>query len=412
LNPERSQLSYGRQWINDEDIQAVCDVLRGDWLTSGPAVKRFEGALAEYCGAKYAVAVCNGTAALHAACAALDIKAGSVGVTSGLSFLASANCVAYGGGRPDFADVDPKTYCLSPVSVEEYIHRHGIPAVVIPVDFAGVPADLPAFRALADRHGIRLIEDAAHSVGSAYTDGGRMYRCGGCAHTDLAILSFHPVKTITSGEGGMVLTNDPVLAKRVRMFCNHGTEREAGGFVPWGVDSATGHVSSAPLASADSSAPWLYQQQMLGYNFRITDIQCALGLSQFNRLETFKARRAEIVRAYNDAFAGDARFVTPPCPPHTDPAFHLYILRLTAPAPDARLRMARHLREKGILAQVHYVPIYLHPWYRQQYGYAPGKCPQTETVYNSCLSLPLYPMMTDEDVQHVIQSVKVSKVSA
>lgn len=399
-------LPYGRQWIGEDDIRAVCEVLRGDWLTSGPTVTKFEEALADYCGAKHAVAVCNGTAALHAACSALGIKAGDVGLTSSLSFLASANCIAYCGGTPDFADIDAATNCLSPRAVEAHIQSHGAPAVVIPVDFAGVPADLPGFRRLADQYGFRLIEDAAHSVGSHYSAEGGSYRCGSCAHTELAILSFHPVKTLTTGEGGLVLTNDAVLARRVRMFANHGTERQASGFAAWDIDNESGAIGRERSGNAGGAAGWLYQQQILGYNFRITDIQCALGLSQFKKLEAFKRRRQEIVAAYNAALSGDGRFITPPWPENTDPAFHLYVLRLATKDGKMRALIARNLREKGIQTQVHYIPIHLQPWYRETFGYAVGKCPEAESVYGSCLSLPLYPMMTDENVDYVIRSVR------
>jgi perosamine synthetase len=382
-------------------------VLVSDWLTCGPAVSRFESAVAKYCGVKHAIAVANGTAALHVACAALSIPVGSRGITSPLSFLASANCIAYCGGTPDFVDVDSKTYCLSAGKLEEYVKANGSPAVVIPVDFAGVPADLPAIRLLADRHGFPVIEDAAHSIGSRYESGGSNYACGSCRHTEMAILSFHPVKTITTGEGGMVLTNDDVLARRARMFSNHGIERESGSFTDWDIDTA-GLIRKDKKTGAvkmnEQPAPWLYQQQVLGFNYRITDIQCALGLSQLGKIEGFIRRRREIVKTYNDAFCKHPELVIPSWQENTQPAFHLYVMRLKRGG-KARYKMAQQLRELGIYAQVHYMPIYLQPWYRNQFGYGPGKCPECEKIYDSCLSLPLYPALTDKDVRRVIENV-------
>jgi len=404
------RLPYARQWICDEDIQAVCDVLRGDWLTCGPVVKQFEDTVASYCGVKHAIAVCNGTAALHCACLALGIKSGDIGITSPLSFLASANCIAYCGGRPDFVDIDPDTYCLSPEKLEAYMQKHGSPAVVIPVDFAGVPADLPEIRKLADTYGFYVIEDAAHAIGSTYSDGNNSFQCGSCTHTDLSIFSFHPVKTITSGEGGMVLTNDDTLAKRVQMFANHGTERDPSLFSEWPIVNKTGEIhETKDNADSDDSlqgaAPWLHQQQLLGYNYRITDIQCALGLSQFSHLNEFATRRREIVQQYNEAFGNQDLLITPPWPEMSQPVFHLYILRIKTETTEQRLKLSQLLTERGIFTQVHYIPIYFQPWYRIRYGYEPGKCPETEAVYSSCLSLPLFPAMNDDEINYTIETV-------
>jgi perosamine synthetase len=404
------KLPYARQWIDDKDIKAVCDVLHSDWLTSGPVVKNFEDTVASYCGVKHAIAVSNGTAALHCACLALGIKHGDVGITSPLSFLASANCIAYCGGRPDFVDIDPNTYCLSPEKLQAYIQEYGSPRVVIPVDFAGVPADLPKIRKLADAYGFHIIEDAAHAIGSTYSDGKNLCKCGSCTHTDMSILSFHPVKTITSGEGGMVLTNDDTLAKRVRMFANHGMERDSSLFSEWSIVNKTGEICETQDKAdlnyySQDAAPWLYQQQVLGYNYRITEIQSALGLSQFSRLNEFATRRREIVRKYNQAFGNHTLLITPPWPKVSQPAFHLYVLRLKTGTGEQRLELVQLLREKGIFSQIHYIPIYFQPWYRFQFGYEPGKCPETETVYSSCLSLPLFPAMSDDEVNFTIDTV-------
>lgn len=401
-------LPYGKQFVDDQDIQAVVDVLRGDWLTCGPAVTQFEDAVREYVGVKHAIAVSNGTAALHLCCMALDVQPGEVGVTSPLTFLASANCIAYCGGRPDFVDIDPGTYCLSPERLEEYIRENGTPRVVIPVDFSGVPADLPRIYEMAQRHGFAVIEDAAHSIGSTYEHQGKTIHCGACAHSDLAVFSFHPVKTVTAGEGGMVLTNDDELARRVRMLASHGMERDTSRFEPWDIENRHGGLHKVTQSGSEiqEKAPWLYQQQQLGYNYRITDIQCALGTSQFQRLNATVRRRREIVDCYHKAFSTNAALSCPPCPSEVVPAYHLYVLRFKKNVEAVRMAACTALREKGIFAQVHYIPVYLQPWYQRMYGYCRGKCPEAEAVYENCLSIPLYPSMADADVNKVIGIIR------
>jgi perosamine synthetase len=403
-----SSIPYGRQSVDEADIQAVVDVLRGDWLTCGPAVTQFEDVVREYIGVKHAIAVSNGTSALHLCCMALGVQPGDVGVTSPLTFLASANCIAYCGGRPDFADIDPDSYCLSPDRLEEYIKQSGVPKVVIPVDFAGVPADLPRIYELSRQYGFAVIEDAAHSIGSTYVHEGGNIHCGACVHSDLAVFSFHPVKTVTAGEGGMVLTNDDELARKIRMLASHGMERDVRLFEPWPVRNANGCLINHPDVEcpAGQKAPWLYQQQELGYNYRITDIQCALGTSQFRRLDDIVVRRRQIVARYQKVFCENEALECPPCPSSASPAYHLYVLRFKKKV-EAAVRMAActALRESGIFAQVHYIPVYLQPWYRRMYGYARGKCPEAEAVYENCLSIPLYPSMTDADVDKVIDII-------
>ena len=400
-------IPYGRQFVDDDDIQAVIDVLRSDWLTGGPAVTVFEDLVRDYLGVKHAIAVSNGTAALHLCCLALGIQHGDTGVTSPLTFLASANCIAYCGGRPDFVDVDPDTYCLSPDQLEEYIKKNGAPKVVIPVDFAGVPADLPRIWTLSKKYGFSVIEDAAHSIGSSYLHDGHSIRCGACVHSDLAIFSFHPVKTITAGEGGMVLTNDDELAARVRMFASHGMEREVDRFLPWEIDNATGRMFDelAPIASSMEKAPWLYQQQVLGYNYRITDIQCALGTSQFRRIDEAVKRRHAIFDQYQEAFSSNSRLICPLCPQGVNTAFHLYVLRFTETIESVRFTACETLRKHSIFAQVHYIPVYLQPWYKKRYGSQRGKCPDAESVYSDCLSIPLYPTMVNKEIELVIRTI-------
>ena len=402
-----SMIPYGRQAIEDEDIQAVVDVLRSDWLTCGPAVQQFEEVVKNYIGAKHAIAVSNGTAALHLCCLALGIGPGATGVSSPLTFLASSNCIAYCGGHPDFVDVDSQTYCLSPEALETYIQEHGVPSVVIPVDFAGVPCDLPAIHFLAQTYGFPVIEDAAHSLGTSYQHHGDTIRCGACVHSDLAIFSFHPVKTVTAGEGGMVLTNDDDLAAKVRMLASHGMERDLRRFQPWNIDNKTGELSdfSRDEAQPDEKAPWLYQQLELGFNYRISDIQCALGASQFSRLDATIRRRRAIFDCYQAAFSDNTGLACPPCPQGTDVAYHLYVLRFLGSVSAARSSVCASLRSAGILSQVHYIPIYLQPWYQEHFGYQVGKCPEAEAIYENCLSIPLFPSMEDRDVESVIAAV-------
>ena len=398
-------IPYGRQSISEEDIEAVCSVLRSDWLTQGPRVREFEDALARQCGARHCIAVSNGTMALHFACLALDMAPGETGLTSPISFLASANCIAYCGGRADFADIDPKTLCLSPEKVEEYCKTQGVPRVVIPVDFAGVPADLPQFKLLSEKYGFALIEDAAHAIGSTYKYADKEYACGSCVHTDMSVLSFHPVKTITTGEGGAILTNDDNIAAKLRNIANHGIEKAPQKFINKDMAFNLQPPTSNGLPQAN---PWYYEMHSLGFNGRITDIQCALGLSQLKRLEVFKAKRQAIARRYNEAFAELEReqvVILPPWPAGTDPCFHLYPIRL---GPDCRIsrdELFLGLREKGIYCQVHYIPIYRQPFYLQKYDYNPGRFPKAENYFNSCVSLPLFPDMDDEIFQQIIKSL-------
>jgi perosamine synthetase len=385
-------IPYSRQSINQDDIDAVIEVLRSDWLTQGPKVKEFEEALASRCRAKHGVAVANGTVALHLACLALEVKEGDVGITSPLSFLASGNCIAYCGGRPEFADIDGSRLCLSPDLVKEYCETHKAPKVVIPVDFAGVPADWPRFRILSEQYGFRLIEDAAHALGSRYTFEGQEYACASCDHTDLAILSFHPVKNITTGEGGAILTNDDELAGRLRRLASHGIERHPSRLV-------TRHSSLVTEFPA-----WYHEMQDLGFNARITDVQCALGISQLKRLDEFKSKRQGIVRKYNEAFDELERknlLLRPPWPENTDPCHHLYPLRLGAACKISRDDLFLALRNRGIYCQVHYIPIYRQPYYVDRFGVVPERFPETEKYFASCLSLPLFPDMDEATFDYV-----------
>jgi UDP-4-amino-4,6-dideoxy-N-acetyl-beta-L-altrosamine transaminase len=374
-------LPYGRHEVDEADIQAVVAVLRGDWLTNGPTVARFEQAFAEAVGARFAVAVSSGTAALHAAVHAAGIGPGDEVITSPLTFLASANCILYCGATPVFADVDPGTLNLDPAAVEAALT--GRTRAILPVHFAGLPCDLEAIHALAGARNLTVIEDAAHALGAEI--GGR--RIGGLSA--LATFSFHPVKHITTAEGGMVTTNDAGLADRLRRFRNHGIERE--------------------VRQRQATTPEAWRQDMVafGFNYRLSDVHSALGLSQLRRLEASLKRREEIAARYHEAFAAMPEVTPAPTRPGTRHAWHIYPLRLN---PD-RLREDREtifqaLRAENIGVHVHYRPVHLHPYYRERLETGPGLCPAAEAAFERLLTLPLFPAMTDGDVADVITAVE------
>ena len=394
-------LPYGRQWISGDDVAVATSQLQDDWLTQGPTVARFEEALAEYCGARYAVAVSSGTAALHLAALAVGVGPGKPGITSAITFVASANCIAYAGGTPSFADVDPESGLMDVHDLErrcEALAAAGtLPAVLIPVDFAGQPANLPRVRQIADRHGAKVIEDAAHSLGAKYTHEGSEFRCGSCAHTEMAILSFHPVKHITTGEGGAILTNDASLYQRLLDLRSHG-------------------ITKDPARLCENDGPWYHEQQNLGYNYRLTDLQCALGLSQMKRLNEFVSRRRALAARYDEALA-QAPFKGKLAPlaqrTGTTNSYHLYVVRLLAGSgqnqgslAEDRRKLYDHLIAHSIRPQVHYIPVPRQPYYRQTYRTDPMAYPGAAAYYASCLSLPLFPAMADEDVDRVMESLK------
>ena len=399
MSARRKQfLPYGRQNVDGRDIAAVAGALRSDWLTTGPCVEAFETALAKYCGAKHAVAVANGTAALHVAMLAAGLKPGDRALTSAITFLASANCAEFVGATADFADIDPRTYNVTAGTLRA-AWRDDVRAVV-PVDFAGQPCDMPAIAALARKRGATIIEDASHSIGGRFEHGGRWHKVGGHAWADMTTFSFHPVKTITTGEGGAILTNNDRMAERCLLFRNHGMVRN---------QKPSPGSNSCPLTSERD--PWFYEMTDLGFNYRITDLQCALGLSQLKKLDRFIRRRAEIIAAYNAAFASLAGVQIPHVAnigtrsPRV--AWHLYVLQMNfAALGRTRTQVMQQLRDEGVGTQVHYIPVHLQPYYRRRHGYGPGKCPVAESYYQRCLSLPLYPAMTDKDVEHVIRAVR------
>lgn len=397
-------IPYGRQHITQEDIDEVIKVLKSDYLTSGPAVTKFENIVKDFTGAKHAIALTNATSGLHVACLAIGLKEGDIGVTVPISFLASSNCIIYCGAEVDFVDIEEDSVCMSPSKLEEYITKKGPPKVVIPVDFAGVPADLPKIWELSKRYNFKVIEDASHSVGSEYIYNEKLYKCGDCSHADLAVFSFHPVKTVTAGEGGMVLTNDDELAKRVRMYANHGMERESLNFEGWKIDNYNGKLKEKISDSKNEKAPWLYQQQLLGYNYRITDIQSALGTSQFKRIDQTIKKRKKIFSEYQKAFKGNKNIQCPIIPNDTNPAWHLYIIRYVGEDNEWRIKTCNFLRKNGIFSQVHYIPIHLQPWYQDRYK-RNESFPVSEKYYDTCLSIPLFPDLTEDELDKVIKLI-------
>jgi len=393
-------LPYGKQTIDEEDIQAVINVLRSDWLTTGPFVESFEKALSNYCGAKHAIAVSNGTSALHISMLAAKIGPGDRVLTSPNTFLASANCAAYVGAIPDFVDIDNVSYNVCPEKLQAQ-WCDDVNAVVA-VDFAGYPCDMPKIAEIARANRAYIIEDACHAIGGEFNFENQWHKIGGHPWADMTVFSFHPVKTITTGEGGAILTNNDELAERCKMLRNHGMIRNPNLFV-----NSSEDLSALKDSSAENSiAPWCYEMPELGYNYRLTDIQCALGLSQLKKLDKFVQRRQEIVDIYNAAFSNVNHVITPPDSKSARTSWHLYVLQIDFRSiGKSRLQVVNALEKLGIGTQVHYIPVYLQPYYRKTYGYAPGKCPVAESVYEKSLSLPLYPLMSDDDVNRVIETV-------
>jgi UDP-4-amino-4,6-dideoxy-N-acetyl-beta-L-altrosamine transaminase len=376
-------IPYGKQDISAEDIAAVNAVLTSDYLTQGPKVAEFEQALCDYSGARYCLVVASGTAALHLAVAALELPAGSEGITTPNTFAATANSMAYCGIQPVFADIDPLSHNLCPAAVASAITP--ATALLTPVHFAGQTADMPALHRLAQQHGLKVIEDAAHAIGSCYADGSPV---GNCRYSDATIFSFHPVKTLTCGEGGAVMTNDPILYQRMLLLRSHG-------------------ITKDPSQLSQQPGPWYHEMQTLGWHYRMTDMQAALGLSQLRRLTLFKARRRALVARYNEALADLLWLSTPIEAPDLSSCFHLYVVQIDFVALGKhRAQVMEELLAAEIGSQVHYLPVYQHPWYSQQYGYKDGLCPVAEHYYQHCLSLPLYFSLSDEQQDKVISAIR------
>lgn len=388
-------IPYGRQNITEADIKAVAEALTSDYLTQGPQIELFEKKFAEYVGAKYAVAVANGTAALHICTLALGVKSGDKVIVTPITFAASANCVRYCGGDVVFADINPDTFLLDVKAVEKLLESapKGTYKGIIPVDFAGRAVDLEAFRKLADKYDLWIIEDACHAPGGFFTDSkGQKQLCGNGNFADLAIFSFHPVKHIACGEGGIVTTNDKDLYDKLCLFRSHGITKNEDLYVN-DINFATGGYDS------DKYPGWYMEMQTLGYNYRLTDFQAALGTSQLQRADEGLVRRRTIAKQYADAFAGK-EYIRGQSGVVEGHAYHLYIIEA-----ENRLGLYNFLREKSIFAQIHYIPCHLMPYYREQ-GWKEGDLPSAETYYKYCISLPMYPTLTDEEQQYVIDKVK------
>lgn len=380
-------IPYGRQQITEADVEAVAQVLRSDFLTQGPAVPAFEEAVARRCGAAHAVAVCNATAALHVACLALGVGPGDHVWTSPVTFLASANCALYCGAQVDFVDIDLQTGNICCERLEEKLElaqRAGcLPKVVIPVHLAGLPCNMPRIHELSRRFGFRIIEDASHAIGASYGD----HPVGSCHHSDIVVFSFHPVKIITSGEGGMALTQDAALAHSMRLLRSHGMEREAG------------------RLQTPSAGPWYYEQQVLGFNYRLTDLQAALGLSQLARLDTFVAAREAIAHRY-DAMLADLPVTRPQWRLAGRSALHLYVIRLQSERIRSTHReVFESLRDAGVGVNLHYIPVYLQPYYRGL-GFQPGLCQQAERYYREAISLPIYADFSVQQQEFVVAELR------
>mgnify|MGYP005758445105 CR=1 FL=1 len=375
------KIYYGRQWIGEDDIRAVEEVLRSDYITCGPKVDEFEQELARYTGAKYAVAVSNGTAALHCACLAAGIGPGDEVITTPLTFAASANCALYCGARPVFADVDPHTYNIDPASVRAHITDKT--KAIVAVDFTGQAVRHEELRAICDEFGLVFIEDAAHAIATKY----KGQQVGSLA--DLTCFSFHPVKTITGGEGGAVTTNDEALYRKLVLAHTHGITHD-----------------ESLMQDAPHEGPWCYEQISLGYNYRMTDFQAALLVSQLHKVDHFAARRKQIVSAYNKAFADMPELILQQEIPESDTCRHLYIIRLALDKLTCtRRQFFDAMSAENVQCQVHYVPVYWFPYY-QALGYEKGLCPVAEEIYQGIMSIPLYPKMTDQDVEDTIHAVK------
>lgn len=378
-------IPYGRQDISEEDIQTVVEVLKSDFLTQGPMVPKFEDCVARYCGAKYAFAVNSATSALHIACMALNVKKGDIVWTSPITFVASANCALYCGAEVDFVDIDPLTYNMSVEVLSkklELAEKAGrLPKVIIPVHLSGQPCEIDKIYELSKQYGFRIIEDASHAIGGKY----KGEPIGNCKYSDITIFSFHPVKIITTCEGGMCMTNNPELASKLGRYRSHGITRQPS------------EMTHPP------DGPWYYQQIDLGYNYRMTDIQAALGLSQMKRLDEFVAKRHAIAKRYNELLA-NSEVIIPYQHPDSYSGMHLYIIRLKEDSQITHLQLFEKLRSAGIIVNLHYIPVYSQPYY-QQFGYSIEHFPESEKYYATAISLPMYYSLSEKEQDLVVQMI-------
>lgn len=395
LTKVEKAIPYGRQNITQEDIDAVISALQSDYLTQGPKIAEFEAAFAEYIGCNYAVAVSNGTAALHLCALALDVKEGDKVITTPITFAASANCIKYCGGDVVFADIDPSTYLLDINNVRSLLEASpkGTYKGIVPVDFAGKAVDLEAFRKLADEFGLWIIEDACHAPGGYFNDAaGKQQNCGNGNFADLAIFSFHPVKHIACGEGGMITTNDEALYKKLLMLRTHGITKSDAAYTN-SIEFAAG------TPDAENYPGWYMEMQTLGYNYRLTDFQAALGITQLERADAGIDKRREIAATYKEAFIGKP-YIKGQSGVVEGHAYHLYVIEV-----QDRLGLYNYLRENKIFAQIHYIPCHLMPYYREL-GWNEGDMPLAENYYKNCISLPMYPTLTDEEQLYVINKIE------
>ncbi len=376
------KIPYSKQSINSTDIDAVTDAIQQDFITQGPTITHFESAFAAYVGSRYAVAVSSGTSALVIAHRAAGIQAGDRVLTTANTFVATANSIELAGGIAQLVDIDPKTYNISVTELEKALLAPKRIKGISPVHFAGVPANMEAIAALADKHKLYVIEDACHALGSTWADSeGGLHRVGDCSHSDMSIFSFHPVKQITTGEGGMITTNDPELHAKLLAFRSHG-------------------ISQPIDKRKKEEQPWTYEMHDLSANHRITDIQCALGLSQLKQADNWMKRRSELVERYNLAFRDEDNLDSQICPKSATPSYHLYVVQA-----EGRDELYHHLHGLNIKVQVHYIPVHFHPYYQRK-GYQQGDFPDCETYYDHALSLPLYPTLTNKQQDFVIEKIR------
>ena len=382
----RKKIPYGLHDIYDEDIEAVVDILKNGPITQGKTVEEFGQALADYSGAKYGVAVSSGTAALHISAVALDIGPGDEVITTPMTFCGTSNAILYQGGKVKFVDIDEKTLNINSSLIEEKITERT--KAILPVDFRGHPADLVEIKSIADKYSLKIIEDGSHSIGSSYYLNGKEYYCGDGIHADLCTYSFHPVKHITTGEGGAVLTNDPNLFDKVFLLRKHGLDRKKEMF------SEEKRIGS-----------WMYEMEDLGFNYRITDFQAALGLSQLKKINQIKARRREIVNYYNESFSNIDELILPHEDQNVDSNFHLYILQVKDNAKFDRYDLFTYLQSKDYQPMVHYIPVHLLGYYRKLYNHKRGDFPISENFYDRAVSIPLYPALTDLEIEKVVEDI-------
>ena len=377
-------IPYGRQTISNSDIKSVVDVLKSDWLTQGSKVGEFEENIAAYCGAKYAVAVSSGTAALHIACLAAGLQKGDEAITTPITFLATSNAVLYAGAKPVFADVEDGTGNIDPRQIIKKFTKKT--KVVIPVHLAGLPAKMKEIFTASRKKDLTVIEDACHALGAEYKCGSEWVKVGSCRHSDMTVFSFHPVKHITTGEGGAITTNSRRLYNKLIALRSHGTYKTS--------------------AMIKDKGPWYYEMRDLGFNYRITDFQCALGISQFKKLEQFLSKRKKIAYVYDEVFCDTPGVKIPYNDKNNKHAYHLYTLRIEfGKIREGRDVFVNELRKKGIMTQVHYIPVYYHPYYKKL-GYKKGICPEAEKFYQEELSIPLFPSIKDREIRRVVSALR------